>query len=514
VLGSEPLVEEDRTVDAGGVVGSVVAGYTIESVLGQGGMGIVYLARQRSPDRRLALKLINPAFADDESFRQHFLREATAAAAIDHPHILPVYDAGEADGVLFIAMRLVDGEDLRAILRAPDPMPFERIVTIVGQIGEALDAAHARGLVHRDVKPGNILVASKADPADPDFCYLTDFGVSAWMTSSAATMTSAGQMVGSANYAAPEQIEAKSVRAGADLYSLGCVLYECLTGRAPFAGRSPAATLYAQLHDEPPPPSSLRPELPAGVDAVVDRSLKKESEDRYASCRELTVDLRAALEGERLVAVPKPASVGSRSRFRSTWIAATTALAVLAVAFAGISLADRHEGGTGSTPSPTTTTRPPVPQRILEGVQVTASSVEPPHQDAAGNTVTYLPGHVIDGNVETAWRTPGNGRGETLTLLFSGPIEIVQVGMIPGYAKIDPVTSANRFLQDRIITDVRWLTPGVPPTDQHFSPDPYPQLVRLSATTTQITVKILGTTKAGGLDYTAISEIYVYGYPQ
>lgn len=502
-------------MDAGRVVGSVVAGYTIESVLGHGGMGIVYLARQRSPDRRLALKLINPAFADDESFRQHFLREATAAAAIDHPHILPVYDAGEADGVLFIAMRLVDGEDLRAILRAPDPMPLERIATIVGQIGEALDAAHARGLVHRDVKPGNVLVASKAEPADPDFCYLTDFGVSAWMTSSAATMTSAGQMVGSANYAAPEQIEARSVRAGADLYSLGCVLYECLTGRAPFAGRSPAATLYAQLHDEPPPPSSLRPDLSTAVDAVVARALRKESGDRYRSGRELTADLRSALVGESLIALPETRSRPSRERARRTWIAAAAAVVTLVVAaLAGISLADRHEGGSGGTPSSSTTTRPPVPQRILEGVQVTASSVAPPSKDAAGNTVTYLPSHVIDGDVETAWRTPGNGHGETLTLLFSDPVDVVQVGMIPGYAKIDPATSANRFLQDRIITDVRWLIDGIAPTEQHFSPDPYPQLVRLSATTNQITVRILRTTRPGGADFTAISEIYVYGYPQ
>ncbi|HEV8563627.1 MAG TPA: protein kinase [Actinomycetota bacterium] len=502
-------------MDADRVVGSQVAGYTIESVLGHGGMGIVYLARQRSPDRRLALKLINPAFADDDSFRQRFLREATAAAAIDHPHILPVYDAGEADGVLFIAMRLVVGEDLRTILRARDSLALERVVTIIGQVGEALDAAHARGLVHRDVKPGNIPVASKAQSDDADFCYLTDFGVSAWMTSSAGTMTSTGQMVGSVNYAAPEQIETRAVHASADIYSLGCVLYECLTGRAPFSGRSPAATLYAQLHEEPPRPSSLRPGLPAAVDVVVERALRKQSEERYASCRELTADIRAALAGEPLVASPKPVSRGSRSRAKSMWIAAAVVVTMIVVTLAGIGLADRNEGGAGVTPSPSvSSTTSPAPERILEGVQVTASSVAPPSEDAAGNTVTYLPRNVIDGDVDTAWRTHGNGHGETLTLLFSGPVDVVQVGMIPGYAKIDPASSANRFLQDRIITDVRYLIPGIAPTEQHFLPDPYPQLVRFRTTTTQITVKILGTTKAGGLDFTAISEIYVYGYPQ
>jgi serine/threonine protein kinase len=503
-----------------GVVGSRVAGYTIESVLGRGGMGIVYLARQRSPDRRLALKLINPAFADDESFRERFLKEATAAAAIDHPHILPVYDAGESDGVLFIAMRLVEGEDLRAILRAPGRLGLDRIVTIIGQVGEALDAAHARGLVHRDVKPGNILLASKAETDDPDFCYLTDFGVSAWMTSSAATMTSAGQMVGSANYAAPEQIEAKAVHASADIYSLGCVLYECLTGRAPFAGRSPAATLYAQLHDEPPRPSSVRPELPAAVDDVVEHALRKESGDRYASCRALTLDVRAALAGEPLIAPREPgprsdSKPSSRSHAKARWIGAAAVVAVIAITLAGISLADRQEGGAGGTPSPTVSpTGDRIPERILAGVQVTASHTAPPSKDASGNVVTYLPKNVIDGNVETAWRTAGNGRGEILTLVFSGSVEIVRVGLIPGYAKYDPETSANRFLQDRIITDVRYLIPGVAPTDQHFQPDPYPQYVRLSATTTQITVKILGTTKPGGADFAAISEIYVYGYPQ
>lgn len=493
-------------------IGSIVAGYTIESVLGQGGMGIVYLARQRSPERRVALKLINPAIADDALFRARFLREATAAAAIDHPHVLPVYDAGEADGVLFITMRLVDGKDLRALLREPERLELDRIATIVGQVGEALDAAHARGLVHRDVKPGNILVAAKAEPGDQDFCYLTDFGVSAWMTSSAATMTSSGQMVGSANYAAPEQIEAKAVEPAADLYSLGCVLYECLTGRAPFAGRSPAATLYAQLHEPPVAPSSFRRELPPGVDAVVEHALQKEPSARYASGRGLSADLRAALGGRPTEPFSKPDVPGPRSRARGRWMAAAVAAIVAIATAAGIGLAARDHAGAPPSPSPSPSAPAPIPERILEGVQVTASSVAPPRTDAGGNTVTYLPSNVIDGDVGTAWRTPGNGRGETLTLLFDRPVNIVQVGMIPGYAKIDPVTSANRFLQDRIITNVRWSIPGIPATEQQFRPDPVPQLVRVNAVTTQITVKIVGTTRAGGLDYTAISEIYVYGY--
>jgi serine/threonine-protein kinase len=502
-------------MDTDRVVGSQVAGYTIESVLGRGGMGVVYLARQRSPDRRLALKLITPAYADDDSFRQSFLREATAAAAIDHPHVLPVYDAGEVGGVLFIAMRLVDGEDLRAILRAPGPLDLERVVAIVGQVGDALDAAHARGLVHRDVKPGNILVAAKAEPDDPDFCYLTDFGVSGWTTSSAGTVTSTDHMVGSLNYAAPEQIEGKGVHASADRYSLGCVVYECLTGRAPFAGRSPAATLYAQLHEEPAPPSSLRPGLPSAVDVVVERTLRKAAEDRYSSCRGLTLDLRAALAGGSPTSARPADRSAPRSRPRSRWIAAAVLVGLLVVALAGIGLADRFGGGPAVAPPSGSPAGSPEPERISEGVQVTTTSqTAPPSKDAAGNVVTYLPSNVLDGDVATAWRTSGNGHGDTLTLLFDGPVDIVRVGLIPGYAKSDPETGTNRFLQDRIIKKVRYLIPDLPPTVQRLLPDPSPQDVPVSATTSQITVEILNTTKPGGANYTAISEIYVYGYPQ
>src|SRR5206468_8241545 len=272
-------------VDPDPIVGTDVAGYTIESVLGRGAMGIVYIARQPSPERRVALKLIAPAYAGDDVFRQRFLREATAAAAIEHPHILPVYAAGESNGILFIAMRLVDGPDLREILRGSGVLPLERVVSIVGQVGEALDAAHARGLVHRDVKPGNILVTRQPDAEDEDFCYLTDFGVSTWTASSAPKITLTGKMVGTANYVAPELIEGGRVGGSADLYSLGCVLYECLTGRAPFGGQQPAAILYAQIHEQAPAPSSIRPGLPPRFDAVTDRALRKTPEERYPSCR-------------------------------------------------------------------------------------------------------------------------------------------------------------------------------------------------------------------------------------
>ncbi len=504
-------------MDPDQVVGTEIAGFAIESVLGRGGMGTVYVARQRSPDRRVALKLITPAFAHDEVFRRRFLREAAAAAAIEHPHILPVYAAGESDGVLYLAMRLVDGEDLREVIADSPPLPLGRIATVIEQVGAALDAAHARGLVHRDVKPGNILLARRSDPSDADFCYLTDFGVSTWTASSAATVTSTGQMVGTANYVAPEQIEGGHVDGLTDLYSLGCVLYECLTGNPPFGGRGPAATLYAHLHEEAAAPSSVRPGLPAGLDIVTKRALAKDQHRRFASGRELANDLRSVLAGAPIEPFRVPLSSASRratpvsrSRERRRWLVVAAVLAALLVTAVGVTILALGGGSPGQGASPPAGQAP----RILEGVQVTASHTAPSSTDAAGNPVTYLPKNVIDGDVSTAWRTPGDGRGESVTLIFDNPIDVVRIGMIPGYAKTDPQTGVNRFFQNRIIKAVAYEIPGLPDTKQTFEPQPVPQLVPIRRTTSRITIRILDTTPPGGLDYTAISEIYVYGYEQ
>jgi len=507
-------------MDVDPLVGREVAGYAIESVLGRGAMGVVYLARQRSPDRRVALKLINPAFADDDAFRRRFLRESTAAAAIDHPHILPVYATGEADGLLYIAMRFVEGRDLRAILRASEAMDPDRVGTIAGQLAGALDAAHARGLVHRDVKPGNILVVHDATADDTDHCYLTDFGVSTWMTSSAGTLTSTGQMVGSVNYAAPEQIEGRRVDGRADQYSLGCVVYECLTGRAPFSGRTTAGTLHAHLHEEPLPPTSLRPVLSPAVDAVVRRALQKRAEDRYGSCRAFALDLRSALAGEpvepTIIRAVEPApsapSPPEPRRRRTPWVLAATVLVAAAVVAAIAVLAIGGDGFGGASPSDQPTRSPTSSAPLIRtGIQVTASSTAPSSTDAAGNVVTYLPKNVIDGDLQTAWRTPGDGSGESLTLLFDTPVHVVRIGLIPGYAKTDPETGVNRFEQNRIVREVRYLVRGTEPTTQTFRAAPVPQFVRLGVTTSRVTIEIVETSEPGGLDYTAVSEIYVYG---
>jgi serine/threonine protein kinase len=505
-------VGDDVYVDVDRILGREVAGYAVESVLGRGAMGVVYVARQRTPDRRVALKLIAPAFSTDETFRSRFLRETTAAAVIEHPHILPIYDAGESDGTLFMAMRLVDGKELRDILRGSAGLPLDRVMGIVQQIGSALDAAHARGLVHRDVKPGNILVTEQPDADEPDLCYLTDFGVSMWTSSTAATITATGQMVGTANYVAPEQIEGGRVDGRADIYSLGCVLFECLTGRAPFAGRPSAGILYAHIHEPAPTPGVLRPDLPPAVDAVVARALRKAPEERYASCRDLIHDLRAAATGATSLTagLPRrsPPSRAHRRRSKAARVIGVVAAAALVIAgsaFAVVALTDRGGEPVASASAPVL---------IRDGVQVTATNTAPASHDASGNVVTYQPSNVLDGDVETAWRTPGNGKGESVTLIFDNPVDVTQIGLIPGYAKTDPQTGANRFFQDRIIEEVRYKVPGEPPISQTLLPEPVPQFIDVNVTTSRIDVVVVATTAPQGLDYTAISEIYVYGYPQ
>jgi hypothetical protein len=264
----------------------------------------------------------------------------------------------------------------------------------------------------------------------------------------------------------------------------------------------------------------LRPELPSAVDAVVGRTLEKNPEDRYPSCRELTLELRAALSSDPIDirgtggSQPRATPVPQRSRPR--WMVAAVVVATALVVGLASFAAFRRNGPPGTPPgsTPGGATGSGAPQRIRDGVQVTASKTAPSSTTSQGDPVTYLPSNVIDGDVQTAWRTPGDGHGVTLTLVFDNPVDIVRVGLIPGYTKFDPVTGTNRFEQERIIKEVRYLIPGLPPTVADFRSQPYPQFVRLSATTSRITVEILDTTAPGGRDYTAISEIYVYGYRQ
>lgn len=285
------------------LIGQQLGPYLIEDVVGRGGMGVVYRARHTALDRLVALKVLVPELAQNPSFRERFVRESQIAASIDHPNVIPIYDATEIDGTYFIAMRFVDGMDLKEVLQHESlhMLDIRRALTFVSQIAGALDAAHEHGLVHRDVKPGNILVA-----AGSEHCYLTDFGLTK-AASSDTGFTATGHFVGTTDYCAPEQIEGKPVDRRTDVYSLGCVLYECLTGRLPFVRENAMAVMYAHMHDPPPAISAVRRDLPPALDQVIANSMAKDINHRYPTCSALAADTRAALEvgtGRALPAVP------------------------------------------------------------------------------------------------------------------------------------------------------------------------------------------------------------------
>ena len=272
-------------------IGTEIAGYRIERLLGRGGMSVVYLAEHLRLKRKVALKLLMPDLAEDERFRERFLRESHLAATLDHSHVIPIYDADEAQGLLYIAMRYVEGTDLKTLLVREGPLEPRRALALVSQVAGALDAAHERGLVHRDVKPGNILLTEESGA---EHVYLADFGLTK-ETSSESGLTETGHFVGTADYVAPEQIDRRPLDARADVYSLGCVLFECLTGEAPFRSERLMAVLWGHLNEPPPSVSERNRDLPPGLDAVLVRTLAKDPEDRYATCRELLAAARAEL---------------------------------------------------------------------------------------------------------------------------------------------------------------------------------------------------------------------------
>jgi Protein kinase domain len=272
--------------------GSQVAGYRLEEQIGAGGMAVVFRAVDERLGRRVALKMLAPALAQDVAFRQRFIRESRAAAAVDDPHIIPVHEAGESGGVLFIAMRYVPGGDVRSLLYGEGPLSPGRVAAIISPVASALDAAHAAGLVHRDVKPANMLLDAR--PGRPDHVYLSDFGLSKGALSSVG-LTGSGHYLGTPSYTAPEQIEGKPVDGRADQYALACAAFEMLAGQAPFQRDDTAAVIWAHMTAPPPSLTSLGPELPAAVDDVFARALAKAPAGRYARCADFAEALRKAL---------------------------------------------------------------------------------------------------------------------------------------------------------------------------------------------------------------------------
>jgi streptogramin lyase/predicted Ser/Thr protein kinase len=272
--------------------GSIFAGHRIEEVAGRGGMGVVYRATQLALERTVALKVIAPGLIEDDAMRKRFVRESKVAASIDHPNVIPIYYAGEEDGVAYIAMRYVPGDDLRSLVRRERKLEPRRAARLVAQVAAALDAAHAAGLVHRDVKPANVLLG-------PDeHVYLTDFGLTKHALSIGGA-TKPGHWVGTLDYVAPEQIRGERVDARADIYALGCVLYYALTGHVPFEREGDEARLWAHLSEDPPKPSQREPRLPPELDDVIARALAKNPDDRFPSAGDLGRAAIAAAAGER-----------------------------------------------------------------------------------------------------------------------------------------------------------------------------------------------------------------------
>jgi hypothetical protein len=283
--------------------GTIVGGYRIESVAGRGGMGVVYRATQVRLNRTVALKVIADELAEDPGFRERFNHESEIAASIDHPNVLPVYEAGEHDGMLYLSMRFVEGTDLKALIRSQGRLPAARAASIVAQVGEALDAAHARGLVHRDIKPANILIAAG------DRTYLTDFGLTKH-AESASGLTKTGTWVGTADYVAPEQVRGENVDARTDVYSLGCVLFEALAGQIPFPRPTEIAKIYAHMQEDPPAVDWAALGVPAAMDSVVRRALAKEPGDRYPSAGDLGRAAQAAAQQRQVTEPERTVAVG------------------------------------------------------------------------------------------------------------------------------------------------------------------------------------------------------------
>jgi Protein kinase domain len=344
-------------------------------------MGVVYRALQLDLERTVALKLIASQLAQDQDFRDRFMRESRAAASIDHPNVIPIFYTGEHEGALYIAMRYVEGSDLRTLVRADGRLAPERAARIVSQVGAALDAAHARGIVHRDVKPANVLLGPE------DHAYLTDFGLTKRLHSHTAS-TRSGGWVGTLGYVAPEQIRGERVDARSDVYALGCVLYHSIAGAPPYQRDSDEATLWAHLNDPPAPLRDKVAHLPPGFDAVLRRALAKNPDDRFQSAGDLGRAALAAISGEEAptvaerrvavgpaapvedetVASPEaptlrppetaPAETGITTaaprRSRRAWTIAATAIPVLALAVVAVVLLSDN-GSNGSARNPPTT---------------------------------------------------------------------------------------------------------------------------------------------------------------
>ena len=276
-------------------VGSDFASYRIQGVLGRGGMSVVFRADNMRLGNEVALKVLSAELSENDAFRERFVRESRLAASINHPNIIPIYDAGEEDGLLYIAMRYVAGADLKTLIRQEGPLSLRRTADLISQVARGLSVAHQRGLIHRDIKPANILTErAGADGETVDHAYLADFGLMKHQVSRSG-LTDTGQFLGTVDYVAPEQVEGRQTDQRSDVYSLGCVLYECLTGSVPYPRDSDVAVLFAHVQDTVPRITDLRPDLTSAIDEIGARAMAKRPEHRYANATDISRDLTEAV---------------------------------------------------------------------------------------------------------------------------------------------------------------------------------------------------------------------------
>ncbi|HEY7659476.1 MAG TPA: serine/threonine-protein kinase [Actinomycetota bacterium] len=441
--------------------GSQLGGYRIESRIGRGGMGVVYLAEHLTLGRRVALKVVAPELVEDAGFRERFLREAQLAASLDHENIIPVYDAGDADGVLYLAMRYVEGENLGHVLEREGRLPVDRTLEILAKVAGALDEAHRRGLVHRDVKPDNVLLGTGGS------VYLTDFGLVRRL-SSQTRLTKTGYMMGTLNYMAPEIFRGQEVDGRTDVYSLACVLFECLTGRPPYSHEEQPAVISAHLLDPAPTVTAALPMLPTAIDGVVATGMAKDKDDRYPTCGALidaaTVALAASPQiDETIIAsppgpgpvpppptptptpVPAPIPVpvpdgpgpdgpdgqdGAAWKRWLPWALAGVAAVVAAILIVPNLLGDEPDGRTG----PTGATRTGATGGTGPSASGATGATGATGRDPEVELVTTVQGDpaTIDLGVGAVWVASDDGTTGLLTRVdASGSTEVVEIGRSP-----------------------------------------------------------------------------------
>jgi serine/threonine protein kinase len=416
--------------------GTEFGGFRIERTLGHGGMGIVYLARELRLDRLVALKVIRPELAGEESFRARFRSETLTAASVEHPRVVTIFGAGEREGLLYVSMRYVEGRDLGRLISADGPLAPDRATALITQVADGLDAVHAGGLVHRDVKPANVIVERNRVNAERA-AFLTDFGLAKAMASTAG-LTATGEVIGSVDYMAPEQIEGRRVDARTDVYALGCVLFHAVTGKVPFPERESSAKMWAHLN-EPPPAAAGRV-----LDPVIRRAMAKDPSRRFPSAGDLGRAAVAATRGEAVTepehvvasgdAAPLPETVRlsrdptlpptdplPRRRKRRRWVWALAVLAVIAALGVGAVISVPKLSDSGKTPVPTGIAVPSLAGQPLD--------VAEQRLDALGLRSTEEGGGIFGILLPSEWNvcqtSPGPGtrvrRGATVSLLIDRP---------------------------------------------------------------------------------------------